>query len=191
MGWAVILLPDDRGNAAAERVWRAVHNAGFRSMLFEGDNRPHVSLTVLETQDGTLDTVVSRFAAVTRPVTVTFVSVGSFGEDVIWLRPEPAAALHAMNRDLTMRLGSLAALADGHYLPGEWQPHMTVSFKIPEGDYPHAMKAVRDNFAPFAATFHSVAVVKFNPVKIVAIYPLGAKGDALPVENNMIDKARG
>lgn len=183
MGWAVILLPDEWGNAAGERLWRAVYNAGFRTMLFEGDNRPHVSLTVLETQDGTLEGIVRKFAAETRPAMVTFASVGSFGEDVIWLKPEPVSALYAMNRALTAGLGSLAALADSHYLPGEWQPHMTVSFKIPEGEYNRAMKAVRGNFSPFTATFQSVAVVKFNPVKIVAIYPLGVNQDLTAKEN--------
>lgn len=175
MGWAVILLPDERGDASARRVWSAVRNAGFRSMLFEGDNRPHVSLTVLETQDGTLDDAVRRFAAEETPAAVTFASAGAFGEDVIWLAPEPTAALHRMNRALTAHLGPLAPLVDRHYLPGDWQPHMTVAFKIPEGEFTRAWRTVRESFLPFSTVLGSVAVVKFNPVKIVNIYPLEQK----------------
>jgi hypothetical protein len=173
MGWAVILLPDERGDASAQRVWRAVRGAGFPSMLFEGDNRPHISLSVLETQDGSLDAAVRRFAAETQPVTVMLGSVGYFGETVIYLSPEPASSLLAMNRSLTAHLGPLSALADGHYLPGQWQPHLTVAFKIPEGGFNRALHVVRNNFVPFTTTFASVAVVKFNPVKIVNVYMLG------------------
>jgi 2'-5' RNA ligase len=173
MGWAVILLPDERGEAAASRVWRAVQAAGFRSMLFEGDNRPHISLAVLETQDGSLEAAAQRFAIQSNPVTVTMASIGSFGEDVIWLAPEPAAALHAMNRALISAIGPLSALADAHYLPGSWQPHLTVAFKISEGGYNRAWRAVKNSFVPFTATFGSIAVVKFNPVKIVSVFAMG------------------
>ena len=173
MAWAVILLPDERGDASARRIWRAVHTAGFREMLFEGDNRPHLSLMLLDAQDGTLESAVERFAAATSPVEVTFASVGSFGADVIYLSPEPSAALHEMNRKLTAALGPLAALADANYLPGEWHPHMTVVFKAPAEDFNRAMRVVKRNFVPFPAVFGSVAVVKFNPVKIVKIFQLG------------------
>jgi 2'-5' RNA ligase len=174
MGWAVILLPDERGDAAARRVWRAVHDAGFGSMLFEGDNRPHLSLTVLEAQDGSLESAVESFAAGAGHVSACFASIGSFGEDVIYISPEPSAALHEMNRRLTSTLGKLAALADPRYLPGEWRPHMTVAFNIPEGDFNRAMRVVKNSFVPFPAVFESVAMVKFNPVKIVSVYRLGA-----------------
>jgi hypothetical protein len=90
---------------------------------------------------------------------------------VLYLSPEPAAALYAMNRALTAALGPLAALADNHYLPGAWRPHMTVAFNIPEGDFARARRIVRGNFTPFSATFGAVAVVKFNPVKIVETIP--------------------
>jgi 2'-5' RNA ligase len=173
MGWAVILLPDEAGEAAAKRVWRAVYLSGFCSMLFEGDNRPHVSLTVLDTQDGTLEEAARRFAVQTSPATVTFAGIGAFGEDVVYLSPEPTAALRELNRKLTAELGPLAALADPRYLPGTWQPHMTAAFKIPEGEFKRAMKAVKMSFRPFQATFDTVAVVKFNPVKIVGMYKLG------------------
>lgn len=174
MGWAVILLPDARAHDAAERVWRSVYNAGFRSMLFEGDNRPHLSLTVLDTQDGTLPDAVRRFALGCRPVTVTFAGIGAFAEDVIYLSPEPAAELYAMNRALAQALGPLLALADNHYMPGQWRPHMTVAFKIPDGDFNRVRKIVRENFTPFRATFGEVAVVKFNPVKIVETIPFSS-----------------
>lgn len=173
MGWAVILLPDARGDEAAKRVWTFVYRAGFCSMLFEGDNRPHVSLTLLETQDGTLPGAAARFAAASAPISVTFASIGAFGEDVIYLEPQPTAALHEMNRKLTAELGPLAALADTRYLPGAWTPHMTAAFKIAEGDFPRAMWAVRKSFAPFSCAFESVAVVKFNPVKIIEVFKLG------------------
>jgi 2'-5' RNA ligase len=173
MGWAVILLPDEKADASARRVWRAVQAAGFRSVFFEGDSYPHVSLMVLETQDGTLESAVRRFAAETPPATVTFAAIGSFGQDVIYLSPEPMAALYEMNRRLTREMGALAALADPHYLPGEWRPHMSAAFSIPEGGFKSAMRAVTGSFAPFQATFGSIAVVKYNPVKIVGAYALG------------------
>lgn len=172
MGWAVILLPDEAGDAAARRIWRPIYDAGFHTMLVDGNNRPHVSLMLLETQDGTLDDAVQKFAENTRPVTVTFASIGNFGEDVIYLSPEPAAALHAMNRGITGALGPLLAMADGHYLPGEWRPHMTVAFKIPEGEFSRAMQIVRNSFVPFTTTFSTVAVVKYYPVKITNTYKL-------------------
>ncbi len=172
MGWAVILLPDERAEASARRVWNAAAQAGFREKLFDGDNRPHVSLTVLETQDGTLDAAVQSFAESTAPVQVAFAAMGSFGENVIYLSPEPTSTLLRMNRELSSRLGPLLPLADRYYLPGEFQPHMTVVFDIPEGQFTRAWRAARDGFVPFTATFSRVAVVKFHPVKIMGMYDL-------------------
>ena len=175
MGWAVILLPDERGGRCrAKNLAGRAPDAGFTSMIYEGDNRPHLSLMVLDTQDGTLERAAERFAASSRPAAVTFASVGSFGEDVIYLSPEPTAELLEMNRRLTQELGPLAALADRHYLPGEYRPHMTAAFKIPEGEFARAMRVVKDNFTVFRASFETAAVVKFNPVKIVGIYKLGS-----------------
>ena len=172
MGWAVILLPDERAEASARRVWSATYNAGFRSRLFEGDNRPHVSLTVLETQDGSLDAAVQAFAENAKPARAALAAMGSFGEDVIYLSPEPSSALLQMNRELCGRLGPLLPLADRHYLPGEFQPHMTMVFNVPDGQFSRAWQAVQNSFVPFTATFDRVAVVKFHPVKIMSVYEL-------------------
>lgn len=172
MGWAAVLLPDAHADARARRVWRAVYDGGFRSMLFDGENRPHVSLVVLQGQDGTLEERVGRAAEAFRPAAVSFTAAGAFGEDVIYLAPAPTAELHAMHRALTRALGPLLALADGHYLPGAWQPHMTVAYRIPEGGFNEAMRLVRASFVPFAATFTALAVVKFSPVKIVRVFEL-------------------
>lgn len=172
MGWAVIALPDDDARRRAEAVWRAVRDAGFPSGLFEGDNQPHVSLTLLSTQDGTLTDAARRFAAEQAPVRVFFGEVGQFAPSVIYLSPQPQGELFAMNRRLTAGLGTLQALADPYYLPGAFVPHMTVAFKLLDEDHRAAMNAVRHSFLPFSATFAEVAVVKFNPVKIVERIPL-------------------
>ncbi len=172
MGWAVILLPDERADTCARRVWNAAGRAGYGEKLFDGDNRPHVSLTVLETQDGTLDAAVQAFAESTTPVQVAFAAMGSFGENVIYLSPEPTSALLQMNRELSNRLGPLLSLADRYYLPGEFQPHMTVVFNVPEGQFNHAWRVTREHFIPFTAIFNRIAVVKFHPVKIMNIYEL-------------------
>ncbi len=175
MGWAMILLPDDDARRRAEAVWRAVRDAGFPSGLFEGDNQPHLSLSVLSTQDGTLSQAAERFAAGQAPVSVYFNEVGQFDHSVIYLSPQPQGALLAMNRALTTQLGGLQALADPLYLPGLFTPHMTVAFKLLPEDERAALAAVRRSFLPFRATFAELALVKFNPVKIVQRFPLKGK----------------
>ena len=172
MGWAVVLLPDDTARRRAEAIWRAVRDAGFPSGLFQGDNQPHLSLTVLATQDGTLVEAAQRFAAEQGPVRVFFGGIGQFFPSVLYLDPQPAGQLLAMNRRLTAQLGGLQALADSHYLPGCFVPHMTVAFHLLAEDERAAMAAVRRSFLPFGATFGELAVVKFNPVKIVERIPL-------------------
>lgn len=175
MGWAVILLPDDAARRRAEAVWRAVRDAGFASGLFDGDNQPHLSLTVLATQNGTLVEAAHHFAAEQAPVRVFFSDVGQFFPSVLYLEPQPQSELLAMNRRLTSQLGTLQALADSHYLPGTFVPHMTVAFNLLAEDERHALDAVRRSFLPFGATFGELAVVKFNPVKIVERIPLTGK----------------
>lgn len=167
MGWAVIALPDDEARRRAEAVWRAVRDAGFPSGLFEGDNQPHVSLTLLSTQDGTLSDAVRRFAAEQAPVRVFFGDIGQFYPSVIYLNPQPQGELLSMNRRLTTTMGPLQALADALYLPGAFAPHMTVAFQLLPEDERAALAAVRRSFLPFSATFSELAIVKLNPLKIV------------------------
>jgi 2'-5' RNA ligase len=173
MGWAVVLLPEDEGRRRAECVWRAVAQAGFPAHLFEGENQPHISLAVLQTQDGSLQAITARFAAEVTPFGVTFGAVGSFGTDVIYLEPEPKSYLLALNRALTAALGSLAALIDRYYVPGTFQPHLTVAFKVPEEGFSGALRAVNGSFVPFHARFNRLAVVKFHPAKVVETHYLG------------------
>ena len=91
MPYAVELALDPVSAAAVRRVWRELDDAGIESIAGSGA-RPHVSLGIWEAlaHDGAAADL-ARFAAETRPIPLTFASVGLFPGAVVFLA-SPAAA---------------------------------------------------------------------------------------------------
>lgn len=85
---------------------------------------------------------------------------------VIWLEPEPHAALRRMQTQLVNAMGLQGC--DPHYTPDAWVPHCSIALAVP----PHRLEDTRAlcaaQFKPFPVRFDRMECVEFPPVEIAA-----------------------
>src|SRR5258708_11273734 len=80
---------DESSAGVVRQIWREIAEAGISPFLHTSGVRPHLTLAVGETIDGSgVDAVLRRWAAQTAPLSVSFASLG----------PTPT---ESTNRDLT------------------------------------------------------------------------------------------
>ena len=174
MGWALALLPDEAGQRTISRLWLALRQEGFHSPLYEGESLPHLSLALLQTQDGSLPKRAEKLAAAFSPIDVTMAGTAAFGREVLYLAPQPLGALLAAHRQAVAALGPLVALCDGHYLPGAWTPHLSLAVNLEGHELARADRVMAKHFAPFACRLTELAVIKYHPAVVVARHALAA-----------------
>lgn len=177
MAWAVILFFDDHSEGRIRSLWDCLRTPESDAVLYDGASRPHLSLAVLDGQDGTLEERVSGLSARTAPFTLTFKGLSAFPDSgVLYLTPLASGALEAVYRDTMAALGSLTSRVWPLYLPGKWVPHTTVAMGLDDRCVRIIHRAASRIFTPFTASCLSLGVVKFRPVVVTGEYPLGGSG---------------
>ncbi|NLG36421.1 MAG: 2'-5' RNA ligase family protein [Clostridiales bacterium] len=177
MAWAVILFFDENSEYRIRSLWDCLRIPGSDAVLYDGASRPHLSLAVLDSQDGTLEERVGGLAERTSPFTLTFTGLSAFPDSgVLYLTPLASGVLEAAYRDMMAALGPLTNRVWPLYLPGKWVPHTTVAMGLDERCVRKIRRAASRVFTPFTASCLSLGVVKFRPVVATGEYPLGGSG---------------
>jgi 2'-5' RNA ligase len=170
--YAVELELDGESGAAVRDLWRALSDIGVTWMAQSGAS-PHVSLAIWETIDRPrFEAELSRFAAETGPIGVTFDGAGSFPGGTVFLRPVEDAALRALQRHVHARFASLGAGPWAYYLPEAWIPHCTLAMDVPPERLDEAL-GIAERAPAISGRLEHVGIVEFRPVQVLARYPLG------------------
>jgi len=85
---------------------------------------------------------------------------------VVWLEPEPHAALRRMQASLVAAMGRQGC--DPHYTPDAWVPHCSIALAVPRDRLDQVRALCAAEFKPFRARFDRLECVEFPPVEIVA-----------------------
>jgi 2'-5' RNA ligase len=175
MPYAVELALDPVSAAAVRRVWREMDDAGIESVARSGA-RPHVSLGIWEALDHErAAAALERFGAETRPIPLTFSSVGLFPGAAVFLAPTVTAELLELHAGLHRRFGSLGQGAWDHYRTGHWVPHCTLAMDLEAGRCDRALTIAGRAPLPLPSRLVEVGIVEFRPVRQLVSYPLGAR----------------
>ena len=176
MGYAVQLYFDPPLEAASNVLRQSLAAAGVTPTLDRLGDRPHISLSVLNSLDGArFLPLLERFAGSCEPFSVEFAAFASFPTDqgVVYLSPAPSEVLRRCQKQLHELLVGIEAEVHEYYVPRAWVPHSTVGFGLPAPEVSLALAWLRDHFKPMAGRFTHIGVIEFPPVKEMARYPLG------------------
>lgn len=130
---------------------------------------PHLALGLFSGRRR--EEVMAAMAALAVPpggLTLEFVRLRYFDGPslVVWLEPEPHAALRVMQAGLVAAMGIEGC--DPHYTPDGWVPHCSIALAVP----PHRLDQVRAlcaaEFKPFRVRFDRLECLEFPPVEIIA-----------------------
>lgn len=187
MAWSVVLFFDSLSERRIRELWARLRIPGSDAILYEDASRPHLSLSVLETQDGTLEERVAAVAARTGPFCLHFAALGHFhGSGVLYMSPRLSEPLDTLYHDMYASYGPLREQVWPLYSPGKWVPHSTVAMGLDPSGIRGTLRRARGLFIPFTARCVSLAVVKFRPVDITGEYPLTAVPADRPRDRSMV-----
>ena len=139
MGYAFEIFFDSYSESALREVWQELSRHDLLSPGLQDDARPHMSLAVC---DG-LDIERSRlllddFCASHSRFELYLCFIGTFvsADNVVFVSPQMTERLRRIHEDLHISLGSQQPAMWGHYLPGTWQPHCTMTTDVAETTSP-------------------------------------------------------
>lgn len=173
MPYAIELGLDRAAGAAVRRIWRELEDAGITYMARSGAD-PHVSLGIWERVDvAAFQAELAAFARTSRPLPVTFTSVGTFPGAAVYLAPEPTPALGEIHARCLARFAPLGSGAWAYYAPGAWVPHCTLAMDLTDAERATAQAIARRAPLPLHARLVRIGIVEFRPVKELCAFDLG------------------
>lgn len=135
---ALELVADAVGEAAIRTEWRALRDAGLRSMLDHtgASNAPHVTVVALASITAADEERAVALLGGLLPVGVVTSGVAVFGGSVVTL----VRTLDVVD-EVTRAVLDLRAATSGHQHPG-WFPHLTLARRLPRRDLPQALDVI-------------------------------------------------
>jgi hypothetical protein len=139
----VVLWPDETTSASILSLWGELEEAGVPTLATATHRRhvPHLSLVVADDLP-----VAETLAAVGRvpaaSIGLRLASVGVFPGGVLYLVPAAGETLVAEHHRVHAATAELTVGGWGHYEPGAWTPHVTVSTDLDEAQLAAALPLV-------------------------------------------------
>jgi len=175
MPYAIELALDPDSAAVVRRIWRELADAGIEYMAGSGA-RPHVSFGIWESLDrDRAEAELTRFAAETSPIRVTFASVGLFPRVAVFLAATATADLLDLHAGFHSRFFQLGQAPWEHYRPGVWVPHCTLAIDLEPDRFGDALAIAGRLALPLEARLIEVGIVEFRPVTQLVSRALGGR----------------
>ncbi|WBB81654.1 2'-5' RNA ligase family protein [Micromonospora sp. WMMD882] len=156
---ALELYLDPDASRRIRALWDALEAEGVQSLryLLDQRHRPHVSLAVAPRLDP--ERVAGALAGLTvaAPLPLSFRHAGQFVGRVLWLGPTPTLELLTHQARVHERLAGAGVELSGHYRPGRWVPHCTLSMRVPNALMATAVRRCLETL-PIEARVVSAAV---------------------------------
>lgn len=166
MALAVELYFDERTEKAIGALRDEIHAAGIGESESLKGSRPHISLSVVETDDPRLlADVVSGLSRGSAPSEIRLGALSSFasGQGVLFLSPVPSNSLLELHSRFHAGLLASGLTSRPFYRPGEWIPHCTLEMGLSGAQLATAFAACWRAFTPIAGQLVAAGIVSFPP----------------------------
>lgn len=174
-GYAVELYFDKKMEDDFFYFRESIYKSGVNPVLGNLGDRPHVSLAVFgEVDIEQVIKITSNFVPQCRQFPAQLSSFGAFPTDsnVVYLQPVPTHPLLDLHKRFHDHLQENDIQSSHYYLPGQWVPHCTLEFELPDGQFDLALHLCKEHFKPIQGTYSSIGVIAFRPIAYLTEYPL-------------------
>lgn len=174
-GYAVELYFDQQMEDDFFSFRESLYKLGVNPILGKLGDRPHVSLAVFG--DVEIDQVVritSAFAPQCKQLPARLDAFGAFptASNVVYLLPVPSQPLLELHQQFHEKLQKEKILSSHYYLPGQWVPHCTLEFELPDDQFNLTLQLCKKYFSPIRGTFSSIGVIAFRPIDYLAEFSI-------------------
>lgn len=174
-GYAVELYFDKKMEDDFFAFRESLYKLGINPVLGNLGDRPHVSLAVFgDVEIEQVIKITSIFAPQCNPFPASLSAFGAFPtkSNVVFLQPVPSQSLIELHKSFHQLLQENNILSSHYYLPGQWVPHCTLEFELPDDQFNLALQLCKEHFSPIHGTFASVGVIAFRPIAYLAEFLL-------------------
>ncbi len=146
-------------------AWKTLDEAGISDSMPKGGYRPHVSLGVcnhLETNS--LAQELTTFAVGITPFRLSFPNIGIFStsEGVVYLGATVSAQLLKVHTAFHEIFKRYAKEQREYYTVGQWVPHCTLAFGLPEDKIIKAVNVCRQIDLPVSTEVTGIGLVEIS-----------------------------
>ena len=177
MAYAVELILSADSAARVVKLWEELAKKSISSVMIDVGGRPHISLAVFEDlAPSVLQGDLSRFAEMTRPLSLALWSAGVFSgsKGVVFLAPVVTQDLLEAHERVHTFLEDKGIECHEYYRPGRWVPHCTVATEVALDKVGAAVELCMQSDVFGAVTLDAVSLIEFRPVREIYTFPLRA-----------------
>jgi 2'-5' RNA ligase len=167
MKFAIELFFDLDTDVAVRREWDAISSVSGVRYMQDTSARPHVALSVFESDEIPPSVLIDDIARYSRPLSLTPVGLGSFPGGVLFVKIDAGAEVVQLQRTVTEMLLPRRVDVWAHYTPERWIPHCTLMQVVPSDLVDVSLNAVTQDFYRSAWAVRSIGLVNFPPTKLI------------------------
>jgi hypothetical protein len=166
MPFAVQLDLDAHAAVCVGRIFGELEAVSALQTIRRLGNGPHLSLAVYD--ELPIEQFIGELCAFAKamiPMEVTLRDVKTYPGGIIFLSVEGGDALAGLHRNYHEALHRYAGSCSGYFLPGEWDPHVTLAMNVGQDALDNAVALACEHWRPAAARLESLRVIRFFPVE--------------------------
>lgn len=153
---------------------KGVAHATDNTFMLDHHVPPHITVAAVETKHEDLlfacvEEVVKRIEI----CDIQFVSVGTFGSQVIFVQPVLNEYLYKLVETFTQEVGQIEeTICSPYYQPFHWLPHCTIGKQLSKEQMLQAFEVMQKQFVPVDGKVVRIGVAKTNPHRDIKVWDL-------------------
>ncbi len=153
----------------------SIYKQGITPVQGLMNDKPHISLAVFPKMNTEkLIRITEEFVKSFRCFSFKLSSIGVFPtpDNVFFLYPVPSQQLLDLHAEFHYLLKKEGLRPSDYYLPGNWVPHCTLEFNLPDHELTRAVLLCKEQFKPITGKITQLGVVAFRPIEYLAQFAL-------------------
>ncbi len=176
----VSLYFDEKTDGIIRQHMKQVANKSGNDYVIIREIPPHITISAFSTESPEI--VINAFAKKFKEISkgsVTWVGVGSFLPNVIYIAPVIGKYLDSLSKIVDNELNMLAyAHKDANinisptYRPFQWMPHTTIAKNLSNEEMKVAFEVMQGRFGVFTGEVVKIGIAKTNPYENIEVFDL-------------------
>ena len=180
-GFAIELYLEPALENQVLKAWNVLARRQISTELIEMESRPHITLfSAPFLEPSKLDSLLKVFASKHDPLPLTFSSLATFPNNLLFLAPTPSLSLLHFQSQLCDAIRKEGIEIAHEFAFNSWIPYCSVAHHVPQNRMPEAFSLLRELKLPVSGYAMDVALVQFSPVREIFSFVLGNNVDSWP-----------
>lgn len=166
---------DSNTNKVLNNYIESVANTTANTFMLDNNVPPHITIAGFRTKDEEL--AIKLYKAIADKFSegvIDWVTVGLFGQSVVYAAPVLNEYLHKLSIDAYEVLSNIEGIElDNRYLPFNWLPHATIAKTLTKEQQLTAIAILQNRFTVSSGSVVKIGLARTNPFEnLYEIYPL-------------------